>query len=457
VAVSRGAPGTAGGAVGATGGATVGGADPHGLAPRRAAVGLLGAVLDEGRTLDAAKASAGFARLAPAEKARAGDLAAAALRWLIPVDALLAEFMKKPINPSAQVARDALRLLVAEVFALETPPHAAVDAAVRLTKGHRGSAPLSGLVNAVGRRAALAAPQRLGTAEAQLATPPGWLHARLRAAWGDAIANGIVAAHLRDAPFDATARDPAEAALWAERLGAKALPTGSLRRARAPALADAPGFAEGAWWPQDAAAALPARMLGDVAGLSVLDLCAAPGGKTLQLAAAGARVTAVDSSAERLERLRENLDRTGLNAEIVVADAREWAPPEPVDAVLLDAPCSATGTIRRHPDLPHLRRAKDIAPLIALQDALLDAAWGMLKPGGRLVFATCSLLREEGEDRAAAFLKRRADANREPLAPDELGERDFVTRAGDLRTRPDMWAGRGGVDGFFAARFRKAA
>jgi 16S rRNA (cytosine967-C5)-methyltransferase len=431
--------------------------DRHGLAPRRAAVALLGAVLDEGRTLDAAKADAPFARLAPPDRARAGDLAAAALRWLPPIDALLAEFLKKPLNPSAQVARDALRLAVAEVAARGAPPHAAVDAAVRLTKAHRGSAPLAGLVNAVGRRAALAAPQRLATSEAQLATMPGWLAARLRTAWGDAATNGIITAHLRDAPFDATVRDAAERALWAERLGAKLTPTGSLRRSRPPALAGAPGFAEGAWWPQDAAAALPARMLGEVADLKVLDLCAAPGGKTLQLAAAAAHVTAVDASAERLARLSENLERTGLKAEIVAADVRDWAPPAPVDAVLLDAPCSATGTIRRHPDLPHLKRAKDIGGLVALQDTLLDAACGMVKPGGRLVFATCSLLTEEGEDRTAAFLKRTPDAARDPLAPDALGEPAFVTALGDLRTRPDMWGATGGVDGFYAARFRKAA
>ncbi len=430
-------------------------ADPHGLAPRRAAAALLGAVLDDGRSLDAAKATPAFARLAPPDRARAGDLAASALRWLIPVDALLSEFMKKPIGQSAQVARDALRLAVAEVAALATPPHAAVDAAVRLAKESRGSAPLSGLVNAVARRAALAAPQRLATAEAQLATMPAWLSARLRAAWGDAVAHGIVAAHLRDAPFDATVQVADETALWAGRLGARTLPTGSLRRDRAPALAEAPGFAEGAWWPQDAAAALPARMLGDVAGLRVLDLCAAPGGKTLQLAAAGARVTALDADPARLERLRENLDRTGLAAEIVTADALEWRPDAAFDAVLLDAPCSATGTIRRHPDLPHLKRARDIAPLVALQDALLDAAWAMVRPGGRLVFATCSLLPEEGEDRVAAFLRRAADAARDPLAPEALGEPAFVTAAGDLRTRPDMWPERGGLDGFFAARLVK--
>jgi 16S rRNA (cytosine967-C5)-methyltransferase len=431
--------------------------DPHGLAPRRAALGLIAAVLDEGRTLDAAKTDPAFAALSGPERARAGDLAAAALRWARPIDALLATLIAKPPPRRAHVARDALRLAAAEVGALGAPAHAAVDAAVRLTKADRRSGSLAGLVNAVARSAAQAAPAYLATPEARAATAPDWLARRLGAAWGKGAARAIVAAHLRDAATDLTPRDPDGAARWAEALGGEVLPTGSVRLGPgAPQITAAPGYAEGAWWVQDAAAAIPARLLGPVAGRRALDLCAAPGGKTLQLAAAGARVTALDISAGRLRRLGENLARTGLDAEIVEADALDWRPKTRFDAVLLDAPCSATGTIRRHPDLPHLRKPADIAALSALQDRLLDAAWEMLAPGGLLVFCTCSLLAEEGEDRAAAFLARRADARRAAVGAAEAGDPAFVTQAGDLRTRPDMWAGRGGLDGFFAARFAKA-
>jgi 16S rRNA (cytosine967-C5)-methyltransferase len=234
------------------------------------------------------------------------------------------------------------------------------------------------------------------------------------------------------------------------------LPTGSLRLTAFGQISTLPGYAEGGWWVQDAAAALPARLLGARPGERVLDLCAAPGGKTLQLAAAGAEVTALDISPPRMARVTANLARTGLAARTVVADALEWEPEERFDAILLDAPCSATGTIRRHPDLPHLRKESDVATLAALQDRLLDAAWQMVAPGGRLVFCTCSLLPEEGEERAAAFLARTPDARRWPFEVEEVGDPAFRTAAGELRTRPDLWAGRGGIDGFFALRARRA-
>jgi 16S rRNA (cytosine967-C5)-methyltransferase len=332
-----------------------------------------------------------------------------------------------------------------------------VDAAVRMVKADRHAAPLAGLVNAVARRAAAAAPAAFADPAARAGGTPRWLEARLARAWGRDAAAAIAVAHLAEPPLDLTLRDPAEATLWAERLGADILPTGSLRLARAPQITAAPGFAEGAWWAQDAAAALPARLLAATPGERAIDLCAAPGGKTMQLAAAGAVVTAVDASATRLLRLRENLSRTRLEAEIVEADALTWRPAAPVAAVLLDAPCSASGTIRRHPDLPHLRKERDVGALAALQDRLLDAAWEMVAPGGRLVFCTCSLLPEEGEKRAAAFLARTPDARRWPIEPAEVGDPSFATARGELRTRPDIWAGRGGIDGFFAVRLRRAA
>lgn len=426
--------------------------DAHGLAPRRAALAMIAAVLDDGRSLDAAKADAGLTALSGPERARAGDLAAATLRWLKPVDALLASLMRQPIAARAHVARDALRLAAAEVGALGAAPHAAVDAAVRLTKADRRAAPLAGLVNAVARRAAQAAPAHLADPVARAEAAPAWLMRRLRAEYGPA-ADAIAAAQLTDAPLDLTPRDPAEAALWAERLDATLTPTGSLRLTRGAQLTALPGYAEGAWWAQDASAAIPARLMGAVAGKRVLDLCAAPGGKTMQLAALGARVTALDISEARLARLRENLARTGLQAEIVVADALEWRPEAPFDAVLLDAPCTATGTLRRHPDIAHLRRDSDLGPLVALQDRMLDAAWTMLRPGGRLVFCTCSLLPQEGEARARAFRARTADAIPAPLDPGEVGDAALIGPGGWLRARPDFWPAIGGMDGFFAARF----
>jgi len=426
--------------------------DAHGLAPRRAALGLIAAVLDDGRSLDAAKADAAMAALSGPERARAGDLAAATLRWLKPVDALLATLMRQPIAARAHVARDALRLAAAEVGALGAAPHAAVDAAVRLTKADRRAAPLAGLVNAVARRAAEAAPAHLADPAARAEAAPAWLMRRLRAEYGPA-ADAIAAAQLTDASLDLTVRDPAEAALWAERLGAARTPTGSLRLTRGVQLTALPGYAEGAWWAQDASAAIPARLMGAVAGKRVLDLCAAPGGKTMQLAAQGARVTALDIADARLERLRENLARTGLQAEIVVADALEWRPDAPFDAVLLDAPCTATGTLRRHPDIAHLRRDSDLGPLVALQDRMLDAAWGMVAPGGRLVFCTCSLLPQEGEARARAFRARTPDAAAVPVTAGEVGDAALIGPGGWLRARPDFWPDLGGMDGFFAARF----
>ena len=273
----------------------------------------------------------------------------------------------------------------------------------------------------------------------------------------DNLLDAIAAAQLTDASLDLTVRDPAEAALWAERLGAARTPTGSLRLTRGVQLTALPGYAEGAWWAQDASAAIPARLMGAVAGKRVLDLCAAPGGKTMQLAAQGARVTALDIADARLERLRENLARTGLQAEIVVADALEWRPDAPFDAVLLDAPCTATGTLRRHPDIAHLRRDSDLGPLVALQDRMLDAAWGMVAPGGRLVFCTCSLLPQEGEARARAFRARTPDAAAVPVTAGEVGDAALIGPGGWLRARPDFWPDLGSMDGFFAARFDRMA
>ncbi|HET9069695.1 MAG TPA: transcription antitermination factor NusB, partial [Amaricoccus sp.] len=379
-------------------------------------------------------------------------LAAGTLRHLGRIDAVLAPFLRKPPPPAAM---NALRLAVAELNLDGVPAHAAVDGAVRLAGGGRARH-LAGMVNAVARRVAEGGPALWNAApEAPL---PDWLAGPVTDAWGPDTLAAIATAHRRAAPIDLTPKRPAEAADWAARLGAELLPTGSLRLAGRAQVSALPGYDEGAWWVQDAAAALPARLLGALDGCRALDVCAAPGGKTLQLAAAGAAVTALDVSAARLKRLRANLARTGLAAEIVTADALAWEPAAPFEAILVDAPCSASGTIRRHPDLPHLRTGRELGPLLALQQALLDRAWGWLAPGGRLVWCVCSLLPAEGEAQLARFLAATPEARVVPPDPVALGlEPGWIDAAGGLRLRPDHWPGRGGMDGFYAACLSKPA
>jgi 16S rRNA (cytosine967-C5)-methyltransferase len=423
-----------------------------GLLARAGALHLIGAVLDRGAMLD----EAGL-RGSPAERAEARGLAHLTLRRLGQIDDALGRFVGRMPKPPVN---HVLRLMAAELIFAGTAPHAAVDLGVRLVKRVRGAAKLSGMVNAVGRRlAGHGAEIAAGQDAARLNTPP-WLWRQLSADWGAAAARAMALAHLTPAPHDLTLANPADAAALAVEIGAEVLATGSLRLAGRPQISTLPGFAEGAWWAQDAAAALPARLIPGPQDKRVLDLCAAPGGKTMQLAAAGARVTALDISTGRMARLGENLARTGLAAECLVADALEWTPDlaiaEPFDAILLDAPCSASGTIRRHPDLPRRKGGADLKALTGLQGRLLDRAAGWLAPGGVLVFCTCSLNRAEGEDQARRFLKRSPGFERLAIEPGEAGiPAEFVTLEGDLRTRPDFWAERGGIDGFFAARFGK--
>lgn len=407
-----------------------------GLAARQEAVQILAAVLDRGRIPDEAR----LPGTAP-ERAEAQSLADLAFRRLGEIDAGLARLVARmPRPPVIHV----LRVMAAELAFGRGAAHAAVDLAVRQVKAGP-SAKLSGLVNAVGRRLAGGALTPLEGAEAARANTPSWLARRLEADWGPQ-AEAIMAAHLAAAPIDLTLRAAADAGPLATELGAEWLPTGGLRLATRPQISALPGFEAGAWWVQDAAASLPVQLMAPRAGERVLDLCAAPGGKTLQLAAAGARVTALDISEARLGRLRENLSRTGLGAETVAADALAWEPEAPFDAILIDAPCSATGTIRRHPDLPHRFDPRTLPDLLALQERLIDRAWGWLAPGGRLVFATCSLFRAEGEDQADRLAATGAD----PL-PADLP----FAREGRIRTLPSDWPDRGGLDGFFAAAFRR--
>jgi 16S rRNA (cytosine967-C5)-methyltransferase len=328
---------------------------------------------------------------------------------------------------------------------------------VRLARADKQAAHYAALVNAVLRRLAREGAARLAALDAVTLDTPPWLMARWIAAYGEATARAIAAANNREPALDLTVKSEAE--MWAERLGGRVLPTGSVRAIAHGAVTALPGFAEGAWWVQDAAAALPARLLGAIAGLRVADLCAAPGGKTAQLAAAGARVTAIDRAPARVQRLRENLDRLALSAEVVCAKVEEWEA-EPFDAVLLDAPCSSTGTIRRHPDVPWLKRPEDVVKLAAAQRRLIGRAAALTKPGGTLVYCTCSLEPEEGEQVVADLLAREPGVVRAPLTADDVfGRAEFITADGDLRTLPchfpDPDSRLAGVDGFYAARLLK--
>ena len=345
--------------------------------------------------------------------------------------------------------------MAAELLFEGTPPHAAVDLAVRLAQGGRGTARLSGLINAVGRRVAEQGAGLLAEHDPGPMNMRGWLRERLIKDWGRDTALAIAEGHLSPAPHDLTLRNPENLKPLAQETGGTILPTGSLRLPGRPQISALPGYEQGAWWVQDAAAALPARLIPGPKGKRALDLCAAPGGKTMQLAAMGADVTALDISEGRLKRLRENLERTGLSARIVIADALEWQPDRPFDAILLDAPCSATGTIRRHPDLPYRTSAKGLKALTELQARLLDRAAAWTAPGGTVIFCTCSLFPAEGELQAKAFLERHPDFARQPIGEDEIPA-EFRNRAGDMRTRPDHWTDEGGLDGFFASRLTRA-
>jgi 16S rRNA (cytosine967-C5)-methyltransferase len=350
----------------------------------------------------------------------------------------------------------ALLIGAAQILWLEVPDHAAVDLSVRLVRADRRAARHAGLVNAVLRRLTRDG-KRLSDADRPTLDTPAWLMARWSRHYGAQAAHAIAAANGREPALDLTVRyDPAR---WAQVLGGRVLATGSVRVLAHGPVARLPGYAEGAWWVQDAAAALPARLIGEVGGRAVADLCAAPGGKTAQLAAAGARVVAVDRSPARLERLRQNLARLALEAECVAADVTQWSA-GPFDAVLLDAPCSATGTIRRHPDIPWLKSEGDIAALAGLQRRLIAQAAELTKPGGLLVYCTCSLEPEEGVEIVRDLLERNPSLHRQPIAPAEVyGQGEWLTPDGDLRTLPchlpDPDSRMAGLDGFYAARLRR--
>ena len=355
-------------------------------------------------------------------------------------------------RPKAIRVHNLLRLGAAQLLFLDTPAHAAVGETVALASGPHAYA--KGLVNAVLRRVAREGKEDLARQDAPRLNTPDWLWESWKAAYGEPAAHAIADAHLAEPPLDLTVKaDPED---WAARLDGERLYGNTVRRPAGGAIEDLPGYAEGAWWIQDAAAALPARLLGDVRGRTAIDLCAAPGGKTAQLAAVGAAVTAVELSDRRAGRLRSNLQRLQLEARIEVADALAWRPPRPVGHVLLDAPCTATGTIRRHPDIAWHKSAADVTRMAALQQGLLEAAVAMLEPGGMLVYASCSLQPEEGPQVIERALARGLPVARQPVEPSELdGLAVDLTSEGDVRTLPCQLAGRGGLDGFFIARLRR--
>jgi 16S rRNA (cytosine967-C5)-methyltransferase len=432
--------------------------DAPGLAVRRVAADMLDGVLRRHRALDELLDSTSeFAKLPERDRALARALIATALRRLGTLRHVVASFLDRGVPAQAPRVETALLLGAAQILFLIVPDHAAVDLSVRLARDDRHAAGFSGLINAVLRRVAREGAARLAALDASTLDTPDWLRTRWTAAYGAETARAIAEANRNEPALDLSVKsDPDD---WAKRLGGRVLPTRSVRVIASGAVSALPGFADGAWWVQDAGAALPARLLGDVRGRRVADLCAAPGGKTVQLALAGAIVTAVDRARARLQRLSDNLARLKLKAEIVTADVEEWSA-EPFDAVLLDAPCSSTGTIRRHPDVPWLKRASDIAKLAALQRRLLDRALALTKPGGTLVYCTCSLEPEENETIVAEFLARTPSVRRGPIkAADVFGCADFISKDGDLRTLPCHFADTdsrfAGIDGFYAARLLK--
>ena len=406
--------------------------DIPGLPARRAALKLLDAVLNRGETLDSAAHNAMQGLVSGADKGLALALAAESLRWLVDLDALIDSATQMPLADDAK-ARSVLRLMLAGWLRLDTPAHAVIATALPLLVG--GPRRLAhGVFSALNKR-------DVKLPEATTLPEP------VAERWGTR-APVIAAALALPPPLDLTLRDPAETEVWAEKLGGISLMLGHVRLPRGDAIENLEGFSQGAWWVQDLAASIPARLLGPGAGKTVLDMCAAPGGKTMQLAAAGWKVSALDASAKRLERVEQNLARTGLSADLITADALDWEPDAQFDAVLLDAPCTATGTCRRHPDVLHRMGSRHITELAELQTALLQKAAACVKPGGALIYAVCSLEREEGEAQSDTIA-----LTPDPIKAEEIPSGLKPGPEGWLRTDPGMLADVGGLDGFFIARW----
>jgi len=433
-----------------------------GLAARRIAADILDGVLHKHRTLDeqldGAAAHPGLKNLSDRDRALMRRLVATILRRLGTLGHVLSRLLDRGIPTDAPRAQSALLIGAAQILWMDVPDHAAVDLSVRLVQSDRRAAKYAGLVNAVLRRCAREGQPLIDEVKSQTLDVPPWLMARWSAHYGDSIARDIATAIGQEPSLDITVKSEPEP--WAIRLHGETLPTGSVRTLLQGSVTMLPGFSEGHWWVQDAAAALPARLFGDVTGKAIIDLCAAPGGKTAQLVQAGARVTAIDRSPNRMARLRDNLARLSLDAEMVVADGADWLDRNHAgsfDGIMIDAPCTSTGTIRRHPDVGWLRQESDIAPLAAAQKRLLQKSVALLKPGGMLIYCTCSLEPEEGEQTVSALLASDPTMRRLPIEAGEVaGLGEIVTADGDLRTLPCHLPHRdprlGGLDGFYAAR-----
>lgn len=442
-------------------------AEVPGLAARRIAADILDGVLHKHRTLDeqldGAAAHPGLKTLADRDRALMRRLVATILRRLGTLGHVLSRLLDRGVPTDAPRAQSALLIGAAQILWMDVPDHAAVDLSVRLVQADRRAAKYAGLVNAVLRRCAREGQPLIDEIKSQSLDVPPWLLARWVANYGETAAAEIAVAIGYEPPLDLTVKS--DAPQWATRLHGETLPTGTVRTLLQGSVAMLPGFSEGKWWVQDAAAALPVRLFGDLKGQRIADLCAAPGGKTAQLIHAGAEVTALDRSPNRVARLRENLVRLSLDAQTVVADAAEWSGnggDALFDGILIDAPCTATGTIRRHPDVAWLKQESDISALTALQRRLLQRAVVLLKPGGTLVYCTCSLEPEEGEQAVAALLAAESGIRRAPIDASEVaGQAELVTAEGDLRTLPCHMPHPedprlGGLDGFYAARLVKA-
>ncbi len=435
--------------------------DKAGQATRKAAVKLLSTVLKDKRSLDEAIGRYGsggpLQDLEPRDRAFTRAIVATALRRKGQLEDIISNFLEKPLPKKCGNLREILLCAAAQLVFLETPPHAVIDIAVRQCKRDRGAIRFAKLANAVLRRVSEKGQE---LAEEQIAyriNTPDWMWNRWEQSYGLETTEQIAETHMREAALDLTVKTNPEG--WASKLGGYALPNGSVRILHKGRIEQLEGYNEGEWWVQDIAASLPATFLGNVQGMNVADLCAAPGGKTAQLAHAGANVTAVDISAKRLDRLNENMIRLGLQTTIIEADISTWTPREQYDAVLLDAPCTATGTIRRHPDIPHLKSKDDIRELAQLQKAILDNTLKIVRPGGIIVYCTCSLEPEEGINQITEFINRNHQNVRlHPINSNEVFGYDEWLRDGCLRTLPSLLPAEdpqySGLDGFFAARLQ---
>ena len=428
-----------------------------GLLARRAAISLLqGVTLDQQPLDQLLEANPEFRLLVGRDRSFAHALVASSLRHGGEIKTVLGKFLTKPLPRSSGMAVDILTIAAAQLLFMAVSPHAAIDLSVDLAKQDKKAQHFSGLINAVLRKVSTDGKVALKNLDGPRLNTPDWLWEQWVAAYGEDVGHDIAASHLREAPLDISVKNRPEH--WADQLKGELLPTGTIRLESGDGnLQELPGFAAGEWWVQDAASALPAKLLRGIAGKSVLDLCAAPGGKTAQLASAGAVVTAVDDSVTRLNRLRENLARLRLPATTLLADVLALPADTLYDNVLLDAPCSATGTIRRHPDLVYLKSPQQLAGLVSLQQKMLSHAARFVKPGGKLVYCTCSLSGLEGERQVFNFLRAHEDFVLSPVVPDDLaGQTQFITPAGLMRCLPSQAIGKAsGLDGFFAARLER--